>query len=99
MGEETTFGGGFRQTPRTIEQMLSDIRELLEMDVVFVSAFAGDRLLLGTLEGKPTLRMARRRGVSARRLLLLAGARRSHLQRGPRRVPVWYLSGLFRQSL
>ncbi len=46
MSGETPSGGGFRQTPETIEQMLSAVRETLDMDIAFVSQFAGDRLVI-----------------------------------------------------
>lgn len=51
MSEDDTAGAGFRQTPESIEQMLSWLREALEMDVVFVSEFVGDRLIFRALEG------------------------------------------------
>src|SRR5918997_3958447 len=51
MSERTPSGGGFRLTPEKIVQMLSDVREVLEMDVAFVSEFAGDRLVFRAVEG------------------------------------------------
>jgi GAF domain-containing protein len=51
MSERTPSGGGFRLTPEKIEEMLSAVREVLEMDVAFVSEFAGDRMVFRTLEG------------------------------------------------
>jgi GAF domain-containing protein len=51
MSEEIPSGGGFRQTPETIERLLSVVREALEMDVAFVSEFAGDQLVFRALEG------------------------------------------------
>ena len=51
MGEERPSGGGFRQTPETIERLLSTVREAMEMDVAFVSEFAEDRLVFRALEG------------------------------------------------
>ena len=51
MSEETPSSGRFRQTPETIERLLSTVREALEMDVAFVSEFAGDRLVIRALEG------------------------------------------------
>jgi GAF domain-containing protein len=51
MSEETPSSGRFRQTPETVEQLLSTVREALEMDVAFVSEFAGDRLVFRALEG------------------------------------------------
>jgi GAF domain-containing protein len=51
MSEETPSSGRFRQTPETIERLLSTVREALEMDVAFVSEFAGDRLVFRALEG------------------------------------------------
>jgi GAF domain-containing protein len=44
-------GGGFRQTPETIERLLSTVREAMEMDVAFVSEFTEDRLVFRALEG------------------------------------------------
>ena len=56
MGDQRTpqeaGGEGFRQTPETIEGLLSVVREALEMDVAFVSEFAGDRLVFRKLEGE-----------------------------------------------
>ena len=43
--------GGFRLTPEKIEEMLSAVREVLELDVAFVSEFAGDRMVFRALEG------------------------------------------------
>ena len=51
MSERTPSGGGFRLTPEKIVQMLSDVREVLELDVAFVSEFAGDRMIFRALEG------------------------------------------------
>jgi GAF domain-containing protein len=51
MSEEKPSGGGFRQTSETIERLLSTVREALEMDVAFVSEFAGDQLVFRALEG------------------------------------------------
>jgi GAF domain-containing protein len=48
---QTPSGGGFGQTPETIEQMLRDVREAFHMDVAFVSEFAGDKLHFRALEG------------------------------------------------
>src|SRR5918998_2479338 len=39
------------QRPGTIEDMLRDVREPLQMDVAFVSKFDGDRLVFRKLEG------------------------------------------------
>jgi GAF domain-containing protein len=39
------------RTTGTIEEMLRDIREALQMDVAFVSKFAGDQLVFRKLEG------------------------------------------------
>jgi GAF domain-containing protein len=39
------------RTPGTIEDMLRDVREALQMDVAFVSKFEGDRLVFRKLEG------------------------------------------------
>jgi len=51
MTSQTPDSGGFRQTPETIEQLLSAVRDALQMDVVFVSQFAQDRLVFRALEG------------------------------------------------
>ena len=51
MTSQTPDSGGFRQTPETIEQLLSAVREALQMDVAFVTQFAQDRLVFRTLEG------------------------------------------------
>ena len=51
MGDRTPPGGGFGPTPEVIEGMLRDVREALEMDVAFVSEFAGDELVFRALEG------------------------------------------------
>lgn len=51
MSEDEAIGTGSRQTPEFLEQMLSGLREALEMEVVFVSEFAGDRLIFRALEG------------------------------------------------
>jgi len=51
MSEPTSSGGGFRLTPEKIEEMLSAVREVLEMDVAFVSEFAGERMIFRALEG------------------------------------------------
>ena len=39
------------RTSATIEDMLRDVREVLRMDVAFVSEFVGDRLVFRALEG------------------------------------------------
>ena len=51
MSGETPSRGGFRQTPETIERLLSTVREAMEMDVAFVSEFTEDRLVFRALEG------------------------------------------------
>ena len=51
MSEEMPSGSEFRQTPETIERLLSTVREALEMDVAFVSEFAGDQFVFRALEG------------------------------------------------
>ena len=43
--------GGFRQTSHTIERSLFLVREALQMDVAFVSEFAGERLVFRAVEG------------------------------------------------
>ena len=50
MGEDMQSGSEFRQTPETMEQMLSSVRPALEMDVVFISEFGEDRLVFRVLE-------------------------------------------------
>jgi transcriptional regulator with GAF, ATPase, and Fis domain len=39
------------QTPGTIEEMLRDVREALNMDVAFISEFSEDQLIFRALEG------------------------------------------------
>ena len=51
MSEQRPSGIEVRQTPETIERLLSTVREALEMDVAFVSEFAGDQLVFRALEG------------------------------------------------
>jgi GAF domain-containing protein len=51
MGEQTPSMGGLHQPPEKIESLLSLVRENLEMDVAFVSEFAGDQLVFRALEG------------------------------------------------
>jgi GAF domain-containing protein len=51
MSEQTHPGGGFGQTPETIERMLCAVGETLRMDVAFVSEFSGDELVFRKLEG------------------------------------------------
>jgi GAF domain-containing protein len=51
MSDRTPSGVGFGPTPVDIEHMLSDVRRALEMDVAFVSEFAGDELVFRALEG------------------------------------------------
>src|SRR4028119_1498358 len=51
MSDRTPSGVGFGPTPEDIEHMLSDVRRALEMDVAFVSEFAGDELVFRALEG------------------------------------------------
>jgi hypothetical protein len=51
MSEQTPPMGGLHQPPEKIERLLSMVRENLEMDVAFVSEFAGDQLLFRVLEG------------------------------------------------
>ena len=51
MSEQTPSTGGLHQPPEKIESLLSMVRENLEMDVAFVSEFAGGRLLFRALEG------------------------------------------------
>ncbi len=53
MTDDTPSGSGFRQSPETVERLLSAVREALEMDVAFVSEFAEDRLVFRALEGNP----------------------------------------------
>jgi GAF domain-containing protein len=51
MSERTPPDGGFRLTPEKIEEMLSAVREVLEMDVAFVSEFSGDQMVFRALAG------------------------------------------------
>ena len=51
MSEETQPGGGFRTTTEKIEEMLSAVREVLQMDVVFISEFVDDRMVFRAVEG------------------------------------------------
>src|SRR5918997_6011734 len=51
MSEEPPSGSGSRQTPETVEWLLSTVMEALEMDVALVSEFAEDRLVFRVLEG------------------------------------------------
>ena len=51
MSDRTPPGGGFGPTPEDIERMLRDVREVLRMDVAFVSEFDGDQLVFRKLEG------------------------------------------------
>ena len=53
MSDQSPTGGGFGPTPEEIERMLREVREVLEMDVAFVSNFAGDELVFRALEGDP----------------------------------------------
>jgi GAF domain-containing protein len=52
MGEQTPSMGGLHQPPEGIESLLSLVRENLQMDVAFVSEFAGDQLVFRALEGE-----------------------------------------------
>ncbi len=51
MSDRTTAGEGFGPPPGTIEHMLRDVREALDMDVAFVSKFDQDQLVFRALEG------------------------------------------------
>jgi hypothetical protein len=51
MSDRTPSGEGFGPTLGTIEHMLRDVREALQMDVAFVSKFAGDQIVFRALEG------------------------------------------------
>ena len=53
MSDRTPPGGGLGPTPEDIVHMLSEVRRALEMDVAFVSEFAGDELVFRALEGDP----------------------------------------------
>jgi len=44
-------GGEFKQSPEKIEDMLRSVREMLHMDVAFVSEFVDDRLVFRAVEG------------------------------------------------
>jgi GAF domain-containing protein len=51
MSEQIPSRGGLHQPPETIVSLLSLVRENLQMDVAFVSEFAGDQLVFRALEG------------------------------------------------
>ena len=51
MSEQTPSMDSLHQPPETIERLLSMVRENLQMDVAFVSEFAGDQLVFRALEG------------------------------------------------
>src|SRR5829696_6852171 len=51
MSEQIPSMGGLHQPPEKIESLLSLVRENLQMDVAFVSEFAGDQLVFRALEG------------------------------------------------
>jgi GAF domain-containing protein len=51
MSEQEPSMGGLHQPLETIESLLSMVRENLQMDVAFISEFAGDRLVFRALEG------------------------------------------------
>jgi GAF domain-containing protein len=51
MSEQIPSMGELHQPPETIESLLSLVRENLQMDVAFVSEFAGDQLVFRALEG------------------------------------------------
>ena len=51
MSEQTPSMGSLHQPPEKIKSLLSLVRENLEMDVAFVSEFAGDQLVFRVLEG------------------------------------------------
>jgi GAF domain-containing protein len=51
MSEQIPSMGGLHQPPETIVSLLSLVRENLQMDVAFVSQFAGDQLVFRALEG------------------------------------------------
>jgi GAF domain-containing protein len=51
VSEQTPSMGELHQPPENIESLLSLVRENLQMDVAFVSEFAGDQLVFRALEG------------------------------------------------
>ena len=51
MSEQTPSMGGLHQPPQKMECLLSLVRENLQMDVAFVSEFAGDQFVFRALEG------------------------------------------------
>src|SRR5215213_9493702 len=51
MSEQTPSMGSLHQPPEKIESLLSLVRENMQMDVAFVSEFAGDQLVFRALEG------------------------------------------------
>src|SRR5215208_6865872 len=51
VSEQTPSMGSLHQPPEKIKSLLSLVRENLQMDVAFVSEFAGDQLVFRALEG------------------------------------------------
>jgi hypothetical protein len=51
MSDLTPSGEGFDPRPESIEDMLRDVRQALQMDVAFVSKFDEDQLVFRALEG------------------------------------------------
>jgi GAF domain-containing protein len=51
MSEERPSDSEFRETPETIERLLSTVREAMQMDVAFVSEFSGEQFVFRALEG------------------------------------------------
>ena len=51
MSDQSPPGRGFGPKPEDIEWMLREVREALDMDVAFVSEFAGDELVFRAVEG------------------------------------------------
>ena len=51
MSKRSASDEGFGPTPEEIESMLREVREVLRMDVAFVSEFARDELVFRKLEG------------------------------------------------
>src|SRR5215204_4822909 len=51
MSEQTPSMGSLHQPPEKIKSLLSLVRENLQMDLAFVSEFAGDQLVFRALEG------------------------------------------------
>lgn len=65
VGMEGT-GGEFQRSPEVIEDMLRSVREMLHMDVAFVSEFLEDRLVFRARGRRRNVRLEEGRGFSPR---------------------------------